>query len=170
MEVDNPFNILPEVTPMKGNEKLMGTLNSLLSDELTAINQYMVHSEMSANWGYEKLHKHFEKQAIDEMKHAEKLIGRILFLEGTPIVSKLGRISIGADASKQLASDHALELGAIKAYNQAIKLAGEVDDFATREILEDILQNEDAHVDRIEELQDQIGHMTLPLFLTTQVG
>jgi bacterioferritin len=170
MEVDNTFNILPEVTPMKGNEKLLETLNSLLSDELTAINQYMVHSEMSANWGYEKLHKHFEKQAIDEMKHAEKLIARILFLEGTPIVNKLGRISIGADASKQLASDHALELGAIKAYNQAIKLAGEVDDFATREILEDILQNEDAHVDRIEELQDQIGHMTLPLFLTTQVG
>ncbi len=155
---------------MKGNEKLMGTLNSLLSDELTAISQYMVHSEMCANWGYEKLHKHFEKRAIDEMKHAEKLIGRILFLEGTPIVNKLGRMSIGADASKQLASDHALELGAIQAYNQAIKSAGEVNDFATREILENILQDEDAHIDRIEELQDQIGHMTLPLFLTTQVG
>jgi len=84
----------------------------------------MVHSEMCANWGYEKLHKYFEKRAIDEMKHAEKLIGRILFLEGTPIVNKLGRMSIGADASKQLASDHALELGAIQAYNQAIKLAG----------------------------------------------
>jgi bacterioferritin len=155
---------------MKGNEKLLGTLNSLLSDELTAISQYMVHSEMSANWGYEKLHKHFEKRAIDEMKHAEKLIGRILFLEGTPIVNKLGRMSIGADASKQLASDHALETGAIQAYNQAIKLAGEVNDFATREILEHILQEEDAHIDRIEELQDQIGHMTLPLFLTMQVG
>ncbi|HEX9157647.1 MAG TPA: bacterioferritin [Syntrophales bacterium] len=155
---------------MKGNEKLMGTLNSLLSDELTAINQYMVHSEMSANWGYEKLHKHFEKQAIDEMKHAEKLIGRILFLEGTPIVSKLGRISIGADVSRQLASDHALELSANKAYNDAIKLAVTVGDSATREILEHILQEEDAHIDRIEELQDQIGHMTLPLFLTTQVG
>ena len=170
MEVDNPFNILPEVTPMKGNEKLMGTLNSLLSDELTAINQYMVHSEMSANWGYEKLHKHFEKQAIDEMKHAEKLIGRILFLEGVPIVSELGQISIGADASKQLANDHALEMAAIKAYNDAIQLAGEVGDFATREILEHILQDEDAHIDRIEELRDQIGHMTLPIFLTTQVG
>jgi len=97
---------------------------------------------MCANWGYEKLHKYFEKRAIDEMKHAEKLIGRILFLEGTPIVNKLGRMSIGADASKQLASDHALELGAIQAYNQAIKLAGEVNDFATREILEDILQDE----------------------------
>ena len=155
---------------MKGNEKLLGSLNSLLSDELTAISQYMVHSEMSANWGYEKLHKHFEKRAIDEMKHAEKLIARILFLEGTPIVNKLGRMSIGADASKQLASDHALESGAIQAYNQAIKLAGEVSDFATRELLEHILQEEDAHIDRIEELQDQIGHMTLPLFLTTQVG
>ncbi|HEX9849518.1 bacterioferritin [Candidatus Deferrimicrobium sp.] len=155
---------------MKGNEKLLGTLNSLLADELTAISQYMVHSEMCANWGYEKLHKHFEKRAIDEMKHAEKLIGRILFLEGTPIVNKLGRMSIGADASKQLASDHALESGAIRAYNQAIKLAGDVDDFATREILEKILQDEDTHIDRIEELQDQIGHMTLPLFLTMQVG
>jgi bacterioferritin len=104
------------------------------------------------------------------MKHAEKLIGRILFLEGTPIVNKLGGMSIGADASKQLASDHALELGAIKAYNDAIKLAGDVSDFATREILEHILQEEDTHIDRIEELQDQIGHMTLPLFLTTQLG
>lgn len=155
---------------MKGNEKLLKTLNSLLSDELTAISQYMVHSEMCANWGYEKLHKHFEKRAIDEMKHAEKLIGRIIFLEGTPIVNKLGGMSIGADASKQLASDHALELSAIRAYNEAIKLAGEVSDFATREILEKILQDEDAHIDGIEELQDQIGHMTLPIFLTTQVG
>jgi bacterioferritin len=79
-------------------------------------------------------------------------------------------MSIGADASKQLASDHALEMGAIKAYNDAIKLAGEVSDFATREILEHILQEEDTHIDRIEELQDQISHMTLPLFLTMQVG
>ena len=155
---------------MKGNEKLLNTLNALLSEELTAINQYMVHSEMSANWGYEKLHKHFEKQAIDEMKHAEKLIGRILFLEGIPIVNKLGQISIGADAPKQLANDHALEMAAIKAYNDAIQLAGEVGDFATREILEHILQEEDAHIDRIEGLQDQIRHMTLPIFLTTQVG
>ena len=155
---------------MKGNEKLLKTLNSLLSDELTAISQYMVHSEMCANWGYEKLHKHFEKRAIDEMKHAEKLIGRIIFLEGTPIVNKLGGMSIGADASKQLASDHALELSAIRAYNEAIKLAGEVSDFATREILEKILQDEDAHIDGIEELRDQIGHMTLPIFLSTQVG
>jgi bacterioferritin len=157
-------------TPMKGNKKLIETLNSLLADELTAINQYMVHSEMCANWGYEKLHRHFEKRAIEEMKHAEKLIGRILFLEGTPTVNELRKMSIGADIPAQLAGDHGLEMAAIKAYNDAIKLAGEVADFATREILEHILQDEDAHIDGIEELQDQIGHMTLPIFLTTQVG
>ena len=154
---------------MKGNDRLIETLNSLLCDELTAINQYMVHSEMSANWGYEKLHKHFEKRAIDEMKHAEKLIGRILFLEGIPIVSNLRKITIGSDATKQLENDRASEFDAIKAYNEAIKLAGEVNDYATREILEKILNEEDAHMDGIEELQDQIKHMTLPIFLTTQI-
>ena len=88
----------------------------------------MVHSEMSDDWGYAKLHEHFEKRAIDEMKHAEKLIGRILFLEGIPIVSNLKKITIGSDTQKQLANDHAAEEDAIKAYNDAIKLAGEVAD------------------------------------------
>jgi bacterioferritin len=155
---------------MKGNQKLLETLNSLLADELTAINQYMVHSEMSANWGYGKLHKHFEARAITEMKHAEQLIGRILFLEGIPIVSNLKKINIGSDASKQLAHDHDAEEGAIKAYNAAIQLAGEVNDHATRDMLQKILDDEDGHIDGIEELQDQILHMTLPIFLTTQVG
>jgi len=155
---------------MKGDKKLIDTMNSLLADELTAINQYMVHSEMCANWGYEKLHKHFEKRAIDEMKHAEKLIGRILFLEGIPVVSALKKIAIGAEIPKQLANDHAAESGAIKSYNKAILYAGQVADFATREVLESILKDEDAHIDGIEELQDQISHMTLPIFLTTQVG
>ncbi len=154
---------------MKGNAKLIETLNSLLADELTAINQYMVHSEMCANWGYEKLHKHFEKRAIEEMKHGEALIARILFLEGTPTVNQLGKMMIGADVTKQLAGDHALEMDAIKAYNASITLAGEVGDFATREFLVDILKDEDRHLDGIEELQDQIGHMTIPIFLTTQV-
>jgi len=154
---------------MKGNPQLIETLNALLADELSAINQYMVHSEMAANWGYDKLHEYFEKRSIDEMKHAEILIGRILFLEGLPIVSKLNPIHIGSDVPKQLDSDHQAEEGAIKAYNAAIKLAGEVNDFATREVLEHILNDEDRHIDQIEELQDQIGHMTLPLFLTTQL-
>ncbi|MDR3562211.1 MAG: bacterioferritin [Negativicutes bacterium] len=155
---------------MQGNAKLIEALNSLLSDELTAINQYIVHSEMCANWGYEKLHNRFEKRAIDEMKHAEKLIARILFLEGIPIVSQLKDIHIGSDVAKQLENDHTAEKGAIEAYNAAIKLAGEVSDFATREILEHILNDEDMHIDQIEEQQDQISHMTLPIFLSTQNG
>jgi len=155
---------------MKGNQKLIEVLNSLLADELSAINQYMVHSEMCANWGYEKLHERVEKRAIEEMKHAEKLIARILFLEGIPVVSHLKDIHIGSDIEKQLAHDHAAEKGAVEAYNEAIILAGEVRDFATREVLEHILSDEDQHIDSIEELQDQIGHMSLPIFLTTQVG
>ncbi len=154
---------------MKGNKELINTLNALLADELTATNQYIVHSEMSKNWGYEKLHNYFEKRAIDEMKHAEKLIGRILFLEGIPIVTNLTELKIGSDISKQLESDHHLEEGTIKDYNSAIVKAGEVKDFATRDILEGILNDEDRHIDEIEELQDQITHMTQPLFLTTQV-
>ena len=104
------------------------------------------------------------------MKHAEKLIARILFLEGIPIVSELKKIHIGSDIPKQVKSDLVAEADAIKAYNDAIKLAGEVGDFATRELLERILGDEDKHIDEIEELQDQIDQMTLPIFLTTQVG
>lgn len=154
---------------MKGNEKVLATLNGLLADELTAINQYMVHSEMCDDWGYEKLHKHFEKRAIDEMKHAEKLIGRILFLEGLPVVSTLNKISIGGTVDKQLANDHQAEDGAILAYNKAIVVAGEAQDYATRDFLQQILNDEDAHMDGIEGLQSQIEQMSLPVFLTTQV-
>ncbi len=153
---------------MKGDLKLIKTLNSLLADELTAINQYMVHSEMCDSWGYEKLHKAIEKRAIQEMKHAESLIGRILFLEGIPVVSELKKIFIGDQVPKMLEFDHKAEFEAIKAYNAAIKLAGEVGDFATRELLEKILQDEDRHIDEIEELMDQVKQMTLPIFLTTQ--
>jgi bacterioferritin len=153
---------------MKGDPKLIETLNSLLADELTAINQYMVHSEMCDSWGYLKLHKTIEKRAIDEMKHAESLIGRILFLEGLPIVSELRKIFIGDEVPKMMEFDRKSELEAIKAYNEAIKLAGEVGDYATRELLEKILQDEDRHIDEIEELMDQIKQMSLPIFLTTQ--
>ncbi len=153
---------------MKGNTQLIATLNDLLADELTAVSQYMVHSEMCADWGYEKLHKHFEKRAIDEMKHAESLIGRILFLEGTPVVSKLNPMHIGAEIPKMLAFDHGAEMVAVKAYNKAIELAGKVLDFATRELLEKILKDEDTHIDQIEALQSQIDQMTLPIFLTNQ--
>lgn len=155
---------------MKGDAKVIEALNSLLADELTAINQYMVHSEMCDNWGYEKLHKGIEKRAIDEMKHAEKLIARILFLEGIPIVSKLNEIHIGSDVVKMFASDHQAEADAIKNYNSAILLCGEARDFATREILEHILNEEDAHIDDIEAVQDEIGHMGVQVFLSTQIS
>jgi bacterioferritin len=155
---------------MKGDPKLIKVLNALLADELTAINQYMVHSEMCDAWGYEKLHKVIEKRAIDEMKHAEKLIGRILFLEGLPIVSELKKLYIGSDIPKMFASDGTAETGAIKAYNEAIILAGNVKDYATRDLLQTILNDEDAHMDAIEEVQDQIKQMSLQIFLTTQVG
>jgi bacterioferritin len=154
---------------MKGNPKLIDTLNSLLAEELTAINQYIVHAEMCEDWGYGKLHGGSEKRAIEEMKHAEKLIGRILFLEGTPIVSNLNSIHIGSSIPEQVKNDHVAEVDAVKAYNKAIVLAGELLDYATRDILVSILNDEDRHVDELEALQNQIEQMTLPTFLTTQV-
>jgi len=154
---------------MKGDPKLIETLNELLADELAAINQYIVHAEMCEDWGYGKLHESFEKRSIQEMKHAEILIGRILFLGGKPIVTKLNNIHIGENVPKQLEYDRAAEERAIKAYNDAIKLAAEVSDNATKDILEKILNDEDRHMDELEELLDQIDHMTLPIFLTTQV-
>src|SRR5512146_2585582 len=113
---------------MKGQTKVIETLNDLLADELTAINQYMVQSEMCANWGYERLHKAIEKEASDEMKHAERHIGRILFLEGSPTVSKLNAINIGGDVPAILENNWKAEAGAIAAYNDAIRLAAEVGD------------------------------------------
>jgi len=153
---------------MKGDPKIIKSLNSLLADELTAISQYMVHAEMCDNWGYGKLNESIEKRAIDEMKHAEKLIGRILFLEGIPIVSNLTDFHIGSDVPKMFTNDNAAETGAIKAYNDAIALCGEKKDFATREILEKILQDEDRHIDEIEEVQDQIQQMGVQIFLSVQ--
>jgi bacterioferritin len=155
---------------MKGNEQLIKVLNDLLADELTAINQYMVHSEMCSNWGYARLHEKIEKRAIQEMKHAEQLIERILFLEGMPTVSRLNAISIGQDVPKQLQSDLAAEVHAIQTYNGGIRLAGEVNDGATRELLEHILKDEDEHVDWLEAQRDQIAQMGLQLYLSTQTG
>lgn len=153
---------------MKGNQELIQALNDLLAGELTAVNQYMVHAEMCEDWGYEKLHASFEKRAISEMKHAEMLIGRILFLEGTPIVSNLNEIKIGATVPQQIDNDHAAEIDTVRDYNEAIVLAGQVLDYATRDMLMTILQDEDSHVDELEDLQDQIEQMSLQIFLSTQ--
>jgi bacterioferritin len=153
---------------MKGDAKLLDTLNDLLADELTAINQYMVHSEMCKNWGYDRLHEQVEKRAITEMKHAEMLIARIIFLEGTPKVDKLNRIKIGADVPKQFANDLQAEYGAVKSYNAAIKLADQLKDAPTRNMLEQIARDEDDHVDWLEEQHDQIKQMGVEMYLSTQ--
>jgi bacterioferritin len=154
---------------MKGDEKVLERLNARLADEMTAINQYMVHSEMCANWAYERLHEAVEKRAIEEMKHAEKLIARILFLEGTPIVSKLNPLSIGADVEAQLKSDWAAEEGAIKDYNDDIRFSTEAGDNGTREMLEEILTDEEAHIDWIEAQLDQIAQMGIQNYLVEQI-
>jgi bacterioferritin len=153
---------------MKGNPQLVKKLNDLLREELTGINQYMVHSEMCDNWGYERLHKAIEKRAIVEMKHAEKLIGRVLFLEGSPTVSEMDAIHIGPDVPKQVENDLELEMGAVRMYNEAIRLAAEVGDGATKEILDHILSDEDEHIDWLEEQLDQIAQMGLPMYLAMQ--
>jgi bacterioferritin len=155
---------------MKGNEKIIEKLNARLSDELAAVNQYMVHASLCENWGYEKLHKTIEKRAIDEMKHAEKLINRIIFLEGRPIVSNLAAIAIGADIEAQLKNDWAAENGAITVYNQDIKQAGELGDNGTKQLLESILKDEEAHLDWLEVQQDQIKQMGVQAYLAQQMA
>jgi len=155
---------------MKGNEKILDKLNEMLADELTAINQYIVQSEMCADWGYEKLHNAHEKRAIEEMKHAEQLIGRILFLEGRPIVSNLNKINIGDEIEDQLKNDQTSEEGAVNAYNDAIKLAVEVGDNGTRELFESILKDEEVHLDWIEAQLDQIKQMGIQNYLVEQLG
>jgi len=154
---------------MKGNERILKELNLLLADELTAISQYMVHSEMCANWGFGRLHEAVEKRAIDEMKHAEKLIARILYLEGQPIVSKLNPVHIGAEVEAQLRNDLAAELGADKGYNSGIALAVEVGDNGTRALFESILGDEEDHIDWLEAQLDQIQQLGLQIYLGQQV-
>ena len=154
---------------MKGNKKVIDILNSRLAEELTAISQYMVHSEMCANWGYQKLHEAIEKQAIDEMKHAEMHIGRILFLEGTPTVSKLNRMVIGKTVEEIVTADESAELDAVKAYNESIAAAVEAGDNATAEMLKKILQDEERHVDWGETQSEMIKQMGLQVYLSNQV-
>jgi bacterioferritin len=155
---------------MKGNHQVLERLNDLLAEELTAVNQYIVHSEMCANWGFEKLHQLIEKRAIEEMKHAEKLIARILFLEGTPIVSKLNKMNIGAQVDVQLENDRVAEEGAVKLYNDSVRLAADQGDNGTREMLEAILGDEERHLDWLEAQLEQIKLMGLQNYLTEQLS
>jgi bacterioferritin len=153
---------------MKGNEKIIENLNFLLEDELTAINQYIVHSEMCANWGYERLHKSIEKRAVEEMKHAEKLIARILFLDGIPAVASLNKLKIGALVETQLKNDLLAEDHTLKIYNEGIHLATKLNDSGTRELLEAILLEEERHIDWLEAQLSQIKQMGIQNYLADQ--
>jgi bacterioferritin len=154
---------------MKGNEKVIEQLNERLAEELTAINQYMVHAEMCDNWKYQRLDETIQKRAIAEMKHAEKLIARILFLEGRPIVSNLNKIFIGAEVQKMHENDRGAEEGAIRGYNETIRLAAEVGDHSTKVLLESILKEEEDHIDWIEAQLDQIKQVGLQNYLGEQI-
>lgn len=153
---------------MKGNKELLIAMNSLLADELTAINQYMVHSEMCENWGYGKLHMAIRKQAMDEMHHAEWLIERIIFFEGVPTVSKLNPMKIGKTVQEMIGNDNVDELEAVHAYNDAIKLSREVGDQGTADLLTKILKMEEGHVDWAEIQRAQIEQMGLENYLVNQ--
>ncbi len=154
---------------MKGDANLLEKLNDLLSDELTAINQYMVHSSMCEDWGYSKLHEAVEKRAIDEMKHAEMLIERVLFMEGIPIVTNLKKIHIGADVKKQLENDQKSEEEAIDQYNEVIRLAADLKDNGTRDLLQNILNDEEKHLDWLDTQLELINQIGLPGYLVEQL-
>ena len=154
---------------MKGNEKITEHLNTRLAEELTTINQYIVHAEMCDNWKYKRLDETIQKRPIAEMKHAEKLIARILFLEGIPIVSNLNKIFIGAEVPKMHENDRGAEAVAIRGYNETIRLAVEVGDNGTRELLQSILKEEEDHIDWIEAQLDQIKQIGSQNYLVEQI-
>jgi bacterioferritin len=155
---------------MKGNELVINQLNLRLAEELTAINQYIVHAEMCENWRYKKLHDLIFKRSIQEMRHAEKLIARILFLEGIPHVSQLNKIHIGHDIQNMHVNDHAAEAAAIHGYNESIRVTVNAGDNGTRELLESILVEEEEHIDLIEAQSDQIAQMGIQSYLGEQIS
>jgi bacterioferritin len=135
---------------MKGNANVIELLNDVLTAELTALNQYFVHAKMAENWGYERLWKKFRDESIDEMKDADKLIGRILFLEGVPNLQKLNKVSVGQPVKEQLELDLEVEKAAIERLNAGIETSRSLGDNGTREMLEDILVGEEEHANWLE--------------------
>src|ERR1039457_1019884 len=154
---------------MKGNPKVIIELNAALKEELTAINQYFLHAEMCENWKYEKLGAFIKKQSIDEMKHAEVLIERILFLDATPSLTEPMHLTIGKNVKEQLESDLKLEIGAVALYNEAIRIAREEGDNASRELFERLLKDEEEHVDWLEAQVYQIQEIGYERYLAQQV-
>ena len=154
---------------MKGDPNVIEMLNAVLTSELTAINQYFVHGEMCENWGYERLQKVIRKHSIGEMKHAEELIERVLFLEGIPNVQRLGKINIGETVAEILKSDYALELEALPRLNQGIEVCRELGDNNSRHLLEEILEEEEEHVDWLEAQHALIEQVGLQNYLAQQI-
>jgi bacterioferritin len=154
---------------MQGNAKVIAELNRALTEELLAINQYFLHAEMCENWKYEKLAGFIKKQSIDEMKHAEVLIERILFLDATPGMTEPMQLSIGQNVKDQLAGDLKLEIGAVAMYNNAIKVSTAEGDNASRELFERLLKDEEAHVDWLEAQLHQIKEIGYERYLSQQI-
>ncbi|MGD0786339.1 MAG: bacterioferritin [Terracidiphilus sp.] len=152
---------------MKGNPKVIEQLNRALREELTAINQYFVHAEMCENWGYDRLSKYIKKQSIDEMKHAESLIERIFFLDGTPSMEPLA-LSVGQNVKAMIESDLKLELGAVVLYNEAVRIAADEKDNGSRDLFVKLLKDEEEHVDWLEAQLHQIAEIGYERYLTTQ--
>ena len=154
---------------MKGSEKVLKCLNESLKAELTAINQYFLHSSMCKNWGYERMAKKQKEESIGEMKHAEALIDRMLFLEGSPNMTDLFPIRVGKNLKEQLQNDLKLELDAQKQLNDAVKAAVEAGDNASRDLFEAILKDEEEHIDYLEAQLHMIQEMGLELYLSQQM-
>ena len=150
---------------MKGNPKVIAELNVALREELTAINQYFIHAEMCHKWGYHALGKYIKKQSIDEMKHAEKLIERILFLDATPKMDYL-ELNVGGDVKTQLSADYKLELNAVEMYNKAVTIARENNDDASRELFALLLKDEEEHVEWLEAQLHQIKELGYETYLS----
>lgn len=155
---------------MKGDAKVIEELNARLAEELTAVNQYFVHAEMCEDWHYGRLAEAIKKRSITEMKHAERLIERVLYLDGQPIVSNLNAIHIGSHVPEMHSNDLAGEIDAVKAYNESIRICVEAKDEGTKELLDSILTDEEEHVDWLEAQLTQIEQMGLEVYLAEQIG
>src|SRR6266700_174261 len=154
---------------MRGNDKVLKDLSESLKAELTAINQYFLHAKMCENWSYSRLGAFYSKESIEEMVHAEKLMDRILFLDGSPNMTDIGPIKVGTNVKAQLENDLALELHAVKQLNDAIKVSAEVGDNASRELFEEILKDEEEHVDHLEVQLHAIDEMDIGSYLAQQL-